>query len=319
MPNEKNKTPRKHRGRFSKRMKVIWNSGGSKRSLVELIAGIVVSLAAGLTVYEVLTPEPRSVIGVSLDDDWSRTKLLGEPPLVDLMATLDGEDVDLNFAVLDRFENELRIEINCADFSFLEEGSDLNGQTVSVEMKQSGSYELIVGRENPENVPVFENQVADINGRCRGGMARTSYGKRSVTVVLNSQNILHNRDARFIAHGVRMTDARAEYPWVRDPSVWTSEPSETSFGVDLTVYGLEAANNYRFDTMRIDGSGAAELLILFLSTVFGVGITLLVDGARKMTEVVLDSLGQTPAEPAIQTPAPETETSAADNDKGAGI
>ncbi|MEO4044883.1 hypothetical protein AAFN47_25050, partial [Hoeflea sp. CAU 1731] len=151
------------------------------------------------------------------------------------------------------------------------------------------------------------------------GMARTSYGKRSVTVVLNSQNILHNRDARFIAHGVRMTDARAEYPWVRDPSVWTSEPSETSFGVDLTVYGLEAANNYRFDTMRIDGSGAAELLILFLSTVFGVGITLLVDGARKMTEVVLDSLGQTPAEPAIQTPAPETETSAADNDKGAGI
>lgn len=38
-----------------------------------------------------------------------------------------------------------------------------------------------------------------------------------------------------------------------------------------------------------------------------------------MTEVVLDSLGQTPAEPAIQTSAPKMETSAADNDKGAEV
>ncbi len=36
-----------------------------------------------------------------------------------------------------------------------------------------------------------------------------------------------------------------------------------------------------------------------------------------MTEVVLDSLGQTPDEPAIQTSVPEMETSAADDDKGA--
>lgn len=255
-----------------------------RRGIAECGVGAAIAVIAGVLVYNILTPDSRRIIGLSVAPDWQRMKLAREGALVRVMPTLRAGDVHLIVDVLNGFDGVLNLHVDCEDLQLLESDSEFNGQEISSQQTGRGSYAISVERLNPDPMPVFEDQIAEIHALCPDAMGYTGIGKRSVTFVLNAQHVLYNGDIDFMAGAVELSDVRAAYPWVRDRAVWTKEPAETNYGLDLTVYTVDAENNYQFDIRRVDGSGTSELVLIIMSALLGVGVTLMTDGGRRIVE-----------------------------------
>jgi len=248
---------------------------------IEFFIGLALTGVMAWFIYMTLTPEPRSVIGMSVEPNYDQIELTEEAPYINVTATLEDRDIDFIFSVLDRFTGTMEIRVGCSELEFLPESSELNEQSVTIEKVSLEASIITFSVSNSEPMILYEDQLADLNFVCRNALARTSFGKRSVTLALNVQHILHDPDSEFLPDAIKLEFVRTKYPWVRDRSVWTSEPEETNFGVDMSVHTVKAIDNYQFDIHRIDGAGAAELLIIILSTLLGVGITVTIDGARR--------------------------------------
>lgn len=250
----------------------------------ELIIGTIIASCMAWLIYTALTPEPRSVIGMSVQPNYDLLEPNSEPPFVRSTISLDESDIDFIVSVLDKFSGTLKLRVGCADFKLLEETSTLNRQRIQVEHQATGATLVTVEAVNQKPMVVFDDQLAEINFVCKNAMARTGLGKRSVTLALNIQHVLYDKATDFVPNGIEVEYVRTNYPWVRDRSIWTSEPKETNYGVDMTVYTVEEYDNYQFDIRRIDGSGASELVLIILSTLLGVGVTLITDGIRRSFE-----------------------------------
>lgn len=264
---------------FGKFVRNTFRNSGS----IELTIGLVLAISMAWLIYATLTPEPRSVIGISVQPKYQELVPTNtDTPYIRATATLEDRDIDFIFSVLDKFTGVMELRIGCSNLEYLQKSSDLNGQKVEVKKVSPESSVIIITAVNPQPMIIYEDQLADLNFVCKNAMARTSFGKRSVTLALNIQHILYDSATDFLPDAIKLEFVRTKYPWVRDRSIWTSEPEETNFGVDMNVHTVKAVDNYQFDIQRIDGAGAAELLIIILSTLLGVGVTITIDGARRL-------------------------------------